>query len=225
MLDHLAAKEAFRARAAGVVVATTGIVNDLYADATGFKRSTGSFITDGFADGMEVHGIGFNATNNAPLMIRGQVLTGVLPVAGLVAQSAAAGRTLLVGIPSDRRWENTQPINAPAPGVRPYITDQWGASTIDFRASPVASGYIEEEGTYYLTWFGLGNIGIPALYREIVALKKLFMPGTKVAVGSDFMRVGARGPRTGQLTPLENGMSYIQLAIPWRCASVNVVAA
>lgn len=225
MLDALAAKESFRQRAAAVVVVTTGIINDLSATTAGFARASGSFITDGFADGMELHGTGFNAGNNLPLMIKGQVLTGLLPVAGLTVQPIAAGRTLSVGIPSDRRWENTQPINPPAPGGRPYITDQWGASTIDFKAGPVEGGYNEEEGTYYLTWFGLGNIGIPALYREIAALKALFMPGTKIAVGSLFIRVGARGPRVGQLTPLENGMAYIQLSIPWRCASVNAVAA
>jgi hypothetical protein len=214
-----------RTRAVGVVVATTGSAT-LEATALGFARASGSFITDGFADGMEIHGTGFNANNKAPKMIKGQVLTGFLPISGgCELQTATAGRTLIVGIPSDRRWENTWPTNPPAPGVRPYITDQWGASLFQFQAGPKVGGHIEETGTYYLTWFGLANTGILALYREIAALKKLFTPGTQMTAGGLFVRVRPSGPVTGQLTPLENGMAFIQLAIPWRCASLNAVAA
>jgi hypothetical protein len=225
MLDPVAGREAFRTRAANVVVATTGSAT-LSATATGFARASGSFLTEGFADGMEIHGTGFSANNNPPKMIKGQVLTGFLPISGgCELQSPTAGRTLIVGIPSDRRWENTWPTNPPAPGTRPYITDQWGATQFQFLAGPRVGGQIEETGIYYLTWFGLANTGILALYREIAKLKALFTPGTQMTAGSLFIRVRPSGPVTGQLTPLAYGMAYIQLAIPWRCASINAVAA
>jgi hypothetical protein len=225
VLDPVLGREALRTRAATVVVATTGSAT-LSATATGFARASGSFITDGFADGMEIVGTGFSANNNGPKMIKGQVLTGFLPIpGGCEIQSATAGRTLSVGIPSDRRWENTWPTNPPAPGIRPYIMDEWGESLSRFLAGPKEGGHLEESGTYYLKWFGLANTGILAIHRAVFALKKLFTPGTQVTAGGLYVRVRPEGPVTGGLITLENGMAYKQLAIPWRCASINAVAA
>jgi hypothetical protein len=230
MLDPLVGREAMRLRAASVVAVTTGLINDLYATTEGYRRNSGSFISDGFANGMEVTAIGYNANNNATTtgkMIKGQVLAGLLPIdGGLDPQTVVAGRKITVGIPKDQRWENAESNpNQPAPGIRPYIGDQWGDTTFRFVAGPKQGGHIEEEGVYYITWYGIANIGIPALYRPIAAIKALFTPGTQVTAGSLFIRVRVEGPRTGQLKRLANGMAYIQLAIPWRCASINQVAA
>ncbi len=225
MLDMVLAREAFRARVLNLVVASTGS-QTLSATTAGFARASGSFITDGFAAGMEITASGFNAGNNASHMIQ-TVTTGLLTlVGGATVQSATAGRTITAGIPEIRQWENTQTPVTSAVATRPFIRDEWIPATFNLISVPIQGGHVEESGLYVITWFGLANNGILALRRSIEALKAKFTPGTKVSVGGLFLRVPASpGPVAGQIIPTENGYATVQLTIPWRCASVNAVAA
>lgn len=223
MLDHLAAREALRARALTLVVATTGTM-ELGATTAGYTRTAGSFLSDGFAAGMEVVPAGF--PTNAAKMIESVTDTLVTITGGLSSSVAAAsGRALTVGLPVARQWENTQTPYTTTPGVRPYIAEQWVPATGDSAADEFAM--VADTGMYVLTWYGLANKGVLAMYRQMKALRNLFPPGLNLAVGddSDWLRIlGTPGPSIGQLIPLENGYVTSTLRIPWRAVSATVAA-
>src|SRR3972149_4040320 len=103
MPDPELAHLAIRSRVASVVVATTGSIT-MSATATGYARTTGSFLTDGFAVGMEVTPTGFTQTT---VGIVTNVETLALEIfGGRAVQSAGAGRTLTTKLPTKRGWEN-----------------------------------------------------------------------------------------------------------------------
>ncbi len=211
-----------RARATATVVCTTGSAT-LSATALGFARATGSFITDGFTQGMEVAGSGFSAANNSAKVITG-VTAGFLTIAGgCAAQSATAGRTLSVGLPSRRAWENEK--FTPTAGQL-YVTEQFVPATTSLLGITAAGGTIEETGLYVLTVYGLSESGMAGLRAYINALKARFTPGTSVTAGSHTLRVrGDTSTKAGQIIPQGNGWSTCQLVIPWRAHSVNAIAA
>ncbi len=225
MLDHIEVREAFRERAETVVVATTGSTT-ISATAAGFVRSAGSFLTDGFAPAMEIVPTGFNATNNAPAVIESVTATTMTITGGRAAQAALAGRSIVTGLPLARQWENTQTPYLNAPGVRPYVSEQWVPATFTLLSFPADGGDVEESGLYILTWFGLANKGILAIRRGVRALKAKFTPGTVLLASGNAVRVwGNPGVLEGQLIPLENGYVSCQITIPWRGMSTNVIAA
>lgn len=220
MLNHLLAREAFRARLLTLVVATTGTAT-LGASATGYTRTAGSFIDDGFADGMEVVPAGF--PTNARKIIGGNTATGpitatFLPiVGGLTATGAAGSRSLTVGLPEARQWENTQTPYTASPGTRPYVAEQWVPGTMS-DAQPIV-----DTGFYVLNWYGLANKGVAAMYPQLGAVRDLFPVGTQFVIGSDRIRVtGNPGPSIGQLITTENGYALSTIRIPWRIATSNL---
>jgi hypothetical protein len=231
VIDEVLAQEAFRLRALTAVAATTGTAglgaSILSATTLGFARSDGgSFITDGFAVGMEVKGTGFSAANSAPAMIEDRTAGFLTITGGRAVQPAAAGRTLLVNLPQDRMWEGTRLLNPPAPGTRPYIADQWVPGASRVITFSISRGEVEETGFYYLTIYGISNIGKLAIRRYIKSLKTLFTPGTTVMAGSDAVTVrGDPAPKAGQIIPLENGFAYCQFEIPWWARTKNAIAA
>jgi|GEM_PF-2062885 len=225
MLDHIEVRNAFRLRAETVVVSTTGPTT-LSATPAGFVRPLGSFLTDGFAPGMEILPAGFNVANNAPAVIESVTATTMTITGGRAAQVALAGRSVVSGLPLARQWENTQTPYLNAPGVRPYVSEQWVPATFSLLSFPAAGGDVEESGLYILTWFGLANKGILAIRRGVKALKAKFTPGTVLLASGNAVRVwGNPGVLEGQLIPLENGYVSCQLTIPWRGTSINIVAA
>ena len=76
--------------------ATTGSAN-LSATATGYARTTGSFVTDGFRVGHTITASGFsNSTNNGRSVVTAVTATAltVTKTGGTVAEAGAAGRTI-----------------------------------------------------------------------------------------------------------------------------------
>jgi hypothetical protein len=55
------------------------------------------------------------------------------------------------------------------------------------------------------------------------ALQALFTPGTTVATGVKVR--GDTSVRSGQIIPLGDGWSTVQITVPWRAYSINTVAA
>src|SRR5688572_17838711 len=119
MVDLDLTQDALRTRLVALSVATTGSVS-LSATATGFARSTGSFMTDGFRAGMEITGTGFSAGNNAAKTITG-IAALAITCTGTSVQAESAGRTLAAALPAGRSWENEH--FEPTTG-RPYVREQ-----------------------------------------------------------------------------------------------------
>jgi len=210
---------ALRARAETCVVATTGTMS-LSATATGFARTTGSFITDGFAVGMEVTPSGF-AINTAAVI--SQVSALALTVTRAVAvESANTGRSLAVGYPALRARENV--IFQPTDG-RPWVDEEFIPAGGVLYAGPYANGVREETGLYVVRWYGIANTGALGLRRAIDALAARFAPGTTMTAGSDVVRVrGDVAPYASRIAPRDDSWAVCSLTVPWRCYSANVIA-
>ena len=121
MIDHKLIKRALRTQLATLEVATTGSTT-LGATGTTFTRLAGSFITDGFQPGMEVTGSMEKAANNVAAAIVSVAALSMKVNRTLVTEAAAAGKTLTVGLPSYRAWENEE--LDPTLGV-PYVEEQY----------------------------------------------------------------------------------------------------
>lgn len=225
MIDHDAAHQAMRNRALSVVVATTGAAA-LAQTTTGFTRSIGSFVTEGFLVGMEVVPTGF-AVNTAGVITAVTALA--LTVTGArVAEAEAGGRTLTVGFPPLAAFEGV-PFT-PQVG-RWYAIEEYSPSTSELTTSPARNGITSETGDYFVTMYGviaagpIPGVGKRAIRKVVDALKARFAPGTTIAAGAHFLRVRDKpGPQTGQIITLETHLA-LQLKVPWIAESTNSIAA
>lgn len=218
MPDHTATQLALRAQAQTLVVATTGSTT-LGADSTGYTRSAGSFVTDGFRVGMEVTPSGFGS-NTAPGVVTA-VSALALTVAGTTTETAASGRTLAVGLPSTAGWENI-PIT-PVAGT-PYIEERYVPATSRLISLPASGGQMEDTGLYVLDWYAPANVGLQALTASADALLALFAPGTALTVASG-VEVRPRtdvAPFRGGVRQDRPGWAAISITIPWRLSYLNV---
>jgi hypothetical protein len=225
MIDHDAAHQALRNRALALTVATTGSAS-LAQTATGFTRSSGSFVTEGFLIGMEVVPTGFAV--NTPGIVTNVVALTLTVTGSRSAEAEAGARTLAVGFPPLVGFEGV-PFT-PIVG-RPYATEEYSPSTSRLLTAPASSGIVEETGDYFITWYGviaaglIPGVGKKAIRKSVDALKLLFAPGTRITAGSDVLRVrGEPAPQTGQIIPLTS-WSALQLKIPWRAETTNLITA
>jgi hypothetical protein len=217
VLDHELAYLALRQRLATVVVATTGTMT-LTATAAGYTRSSGSFLTDGFAAGQEVTPSGFTQTDVGVVT---HVDESTLTIAGgRQAQSAGAGRSLSVQLPAVRVWENatTKPVAG-----RPYVEADYVPATAQLLTAPAVGGIVEETGLFVVRWFGVGNVGFLDLNRAASAVLELFRPGQTLALadGSALRWRENPGPFRGQVRPDGAGWSLVVITIPWRLYTLN----
>jgi hypothetical protein len=220
VIDEVAMQLAMRARALTLSVATTGLVS-LSATTTGYARTTGSFQTDGFWPGMEITPVGF-ATNTP------RVITLVTPLAitvdttltPMTAEGAAGGRSLTVGLPSSRAWENI--AFQPTPGV-PWVEEQYlPGPAAQVTLGP--NGEIEALPMYAL------YVNLPAetgltVKRYVNALRLLFAPRTAITLtNGDVLRVRSdTGPFAAQLQQGKPGFAVQPLTIPFRLRTQNSI--
>lgn len=208
---------AFRARLASLVVASTGAIT-LAATATGFTRTSGSFVSDGFVPGMEVVPSGF--TDNAPGIVDSVAALTLTLRSTRKAQASGNGRSLLVGLPTLRLYENTQkaPVTT-APFVETELIGQPG----ELLSGPAQGGTREDRGLYVVRWYGLAGDGALAIRRGVDALLAQFTPHTTFAAGTDVVRVrGDSAPYAGAIRPTDSGHAVCVVTIPWRCYRQNV---
>ncbi len=219
MIDSSAALLALRNRAIALAAVTTGVM-DLEATSAGYARASGSFITDGFVAGMEVAPASF--TDTTPGVIK-TVAAGLLTIdGGRTVEASGAGRSLVVGLPTFRVWEN---ISKTPPMDRWYVDEEYvpGPSELLGQRS---GGDVIETGTYRLRFYGLANYGDLALMKVTDAAKALFAPATALTAGSNKVRVRSdQGPFCGQVLPLGNGRTYRAVVVPWWAETVNQIAA
>jgi hypothetical protein len=216
MISHTAIQLALRAKALTLSVATTGAIS-LAAVATGYVRTTGSFYTDGFWPGMELVTIGF--ANNGTRVITQVTPTTISVYTPLTPEGVAGGRTLTVGLPSSRAWENV----THRPASAPYIEEQY----IPGPAAQVTlgpNGEIEALPMYALQVNALVDTGLTAS-RYADALLALFAPRTAIPLpNGDVLRVRSDvGPFVGQLQQSEPGYAVKPVTFPLRLRSQNLI--
>jgi hypothetical protein len=215
--SHLAAQLTLRARLLTLSVATTGSTN-LSATATGYARESGSFLTDGFAVGLEVTPTGF------PQTARG-VITAVsaadLTISGGRTVAAVAGsRSLAVSLPEWVAWDNVAVVPV-APN--PYAEEEYVPATRTVKTFPAIGGRVEDRGLYVVRWYAKQGFGVAALRKPADAVLALFAPGTTIAVaGANSLKVGLNpGPWAGAIRSDGGGWSVIVVTIPWWWSNIN----
>lgn len=227
MIDHGAARLALRTLLATLSVCTTGSTT-LAASATGgqggasaFTRAAGSFLSDGFAVGMELTATGFATSgNNGTAVITALSATVCTVSKTLTTDTAAAGCALAVGVPSSVLYEN---IPTSLAAGSPYLAEQYLPGPAVTRTVG-HSASIEATPTYVLT------VGVPVATGTLAAdgyvgaLLTLFAPGTALTVGSDSLRVrGDPAPFAGQLLRVEPGWMVQTVTIPLRTYATNSI--
>lgn len=200
-----------------MAVCTTGSVS-LSATTTGYARATGSFLADGFALGMEITPAGF-AANPVDTLIGVTALT-LTTKAARAAEGAAGGRTISVGPPLSRAWENVGPFT-PVTGV-PFLDEQFvrGPGTLDTLGP---NGRLTGEPLYLPRINVPANVGIEAAHRYADAMLNRFPPGDKLLLASGDT-VDVRGdltPYGGQLLQGAPGFAGLLCTIPLRCHTIN----
>jgi hypothetical protein len=232
MIDETATTLALRNRALAVVVATTGVTS-IAATSTGFTRAAGSFVTDGFAVGMELLAAGFATAGNNGYKVVTSVSALALGVASLttMATEAAGGNeSLIAGLPEGRAFDNVA-FDPQSFAGRPYVEE-------DFLPGPSGllgqrnGGLVTETGLYVLKLYGLSGKDVAAIRKTINALKALYAIGTQLTAGAHVLHVGtlnagptSGGPYAGQILPQGDGRSVCALTVPWYALSINSIAA
>lgn len=218
MINHLAIQLALRAKLLTFpTIATTGSAT-LSATATGYARLTGSFITDGFYPGFEVAPSGFTQTEVGTVI--GVTALALTIFEGRTVQSSASGRTLSVGLPSMRQWENV--AFTPVP-MKPFIEEQYAPGPTG-KFTLGALGQLELLPMYFPRIHVPAGYDISAGAAYADTLLTLFAPGTAIAVGSDTLRVrGDSGPYRGQAIQSEPGFSVVPVNVPLRMYTTNSV--
>jgi hypothetical protein len=218
MIDEVEMQLALRAKALTLSVATTGAMA-LAATTTGYTRAAGSFLTDGFAPGMEVTPAGF-ATNTRRVITSVSALA-ITVNATLTAEASAGGRSLTVGLPAARAWENI--AFQPTAGV-PWVREEFlPGPTGQVTVGPL--GRLEALPMYALHIHVPAETGLTGK-RYVNALRRLFAPRTKIplptsgtlAVRSD------TGPYAGQLQQSQPGFAVQPFTVPLRLLdSSNII--
>lgn len=218
MIDHTVLQLALRTQALTLSVATTGSMT-LSATSTGYARTTGSFITDGFKVGMEVSGTSFTNSENNDDKVITAVTALALTAAGTVTESAAT-RTLTVGLPAQRLWEGA-PLT-PVAG-RPYVVEQYIPGQMR-QLTLGTLGELEVTPMYVLQFYGPANTGLGGVGDYADAILTLFAPGTSMTVGSDTLRVRRDvAPYRGQMVHAEPGWVVVPVNLPCRLRTANTV--
>jgi len=169
MLDHQELLLALRTRLLTTEIATTG-ATALAATGTGYTRAAGSFVADGFVHGMEVLPSGFSANDIGIIKtVEAQTITTYDP---RTAEGADSGRSLTVGIPLLRGWEN---LAMERIARRWYIDEDYLPGT-PIRIGIGAKSFMEDQPAYVLRVEGLPGIGTEAMFTVTQGILDLFPP-------------------------------------------------
>lgn len=227
MLDHAAARLALRNLLLTLSVCTTGSTS-LAASAAGgtsgasaFTRTAGSFLTDGFAVGMEVAATGFATSgNNTHTTITDLSALTMTVSATLTDDVAASGRTLAVGLPQTVIYEG---IPGAPTAATPYATEQYLPGPVTRRTVGTRST-LEAMPMYVVGLAVPIDTGDLAASSYVNALLTLFAPGTSLTVGSDALVVrGDPAPFAGQLLRTDDAWMQQTVTVPLRSYTANAI--
>jgi len=220
VIKHDEALQALRTSLLSLEVATTGLIS-LRAVADGFTRSSGSFVADRFAVGMEVTPVGFTTT--APMTILRVEDTKLTVDGAVTAQAAADNRKLTVGLPELRGW-----IDLPLEPVvgRPYFEEDYLFGPAEQPGVGPRSTVIGEPlyvGRFYVP----SQSGYLASTRYARAFLEHFKPGMSLALATgDVVRVRTSpAPFAGQTQTRTDAPHWSQVAVtvPLRLSTVNSI--
>jgi len=217
MIDDLALLRALRTQLLTVEVATTGATT-LAATGTGYTRTTGSFIADGFVVGMEVVPSGF--TSNVPVLIT-RVYALTLETDENQVESAGAGRSLTVGIPVLRNWENT---DLERQARRWFISEDY-LPGVQNKYGVGERGIVEQEPAYVIRLEGVSRTGADAIYTVARKIMEAFPPTLAIIPETgDIVRVGTDpGPFRGQVLSRYAGTVEVSITIPLYAETSNPI--
>lgn len=221
MVNQRLLQTAIRSRAESLVVATTGSAS-LSATGAGYARTTGSFVTDGFVVGMELVPTGFAQTT--PGVVTAVSATLLTIDGGRTAQAASSGRSLAVGLPTLRVYQNRKlaPTN-----LRVYVTEELVQGATGVKTLFARSGRFQEEWLSFWTLYGIAGTGDDAMLAWVDAFKRLFTAGTRFTL-SDGNTADVRRDVTvknGQILPVDGGWARCTITIPLIGSTTNAVAA
>lgn len=226
---------ALRAKLLTLVIAQTGAVS-LSASASGgdrgssaYIRAAGSFLIDGLRIGLEVVAAGFAAlsgSNNGPATIRHISADGrTLSVnRKLYDEVAAAGRSLVAGVPKMVSWENVTFRQAKAAG-RPFMLEQYlpgPARQVTGGSQGLILNYPQYVPTFYFPKGG--DIGADSKAGD--AMRVLFAPGTSIPVVGQPQPLIVRrdvAPEKSQRQFAVDGYVGIVFPIPVQLYSPNTI--
>jgi hypothetical protein len=207
---------ACRAQLEALVIATTGAIA-LASIATGYTRTTGSFVADGFVVGQEITATGF------PGGMVVDVITEVTPLRVGVARTlpvvaSATGRTLRMLPPALRVYGNRSAEPSPD---RPFLETDCVSQPGELLSGPAAHGVVEERGLYVVRWYAPLDTGELGLRRTADALLRAFPPGMRFEAGPVFVRVrGDVIPWSGSVLRVASHACVVS-TIPWRVIANN----
>jgi len=218
VINHHAIQLALRTKLLTLEVCTTGSVQ-LSATATGYERASGSFLTDGFVPGMEVAGASFTgAANNANKTISSvTALTMTCP--GTTVEAVGA-RTLTVGLPASRAWEN---IAHEPTSNKPYVQEEYIPGPME-KTTLGPLGETETLPLYVPRVFVVAGNGADAGRKYADALIEHFAPGTSFTVSGHTVVVrSVPAPFSGQLLQAGPGFAFVPVTVPLRVRTANSI--
>lgn len=171
MIKHVAVQYACRTLVQTLSVCTTGSVT-LTATTTGYTRAAGSFVTDGFAVGMEITPTGF--ASNPVDTITWLNATTITTQSSRTAESALTAQ-LAVGLPRTGVWEN---LSASPSVGQPWWQEQYLPGPSPRQTTLGATGWLEYFPVYGVVLNVPRESGFLAASSYADALIGLFAPGT-----------------------------------------------
>lgn len=218
MINHLSIQVALRTRLATLAVCTTGSTS-LSATVAGYARAAGSFIVDGFQNGMEITPSGF--TTNTVDTIIGVTALALTTRSARAVEASASGRTIAVTAPATTAWENMH-INPSA--ATPYIEEVYlpGGMT---QLSLGTLATLEALPIYRPNMYVPAAMGFAAAAAYCDAILTLFAPGTEMITTTGDRVVVRRdlAPSRGQLLHDPTGFAVVQVTIPLRVRTTNSI--
>ncbi len=218
-ISNLQMQYAIRTQLLTMEAATTGSIS-METTTDGFVRTTGSFITDNFEPGMEALGTGFSASSNNASHTIDRVEALTLYVSGLTVESAGVGKTLTVGLPAGRAWENLK--FEPVAG-EPFMEEEYLSGPSSQITVGTDEATVVVDPLYVVKIYVPEDLGSGAANRYADAILTAFKPNRSFNLtNGDALRVRTdTGPFRGQLTRQRAGWVVVPITIPLRLFTQN----
>ena len=216
MINHYAIQKALRVKLQTLSVCTTGSVT-LSVTATGYARTTGSFLTDGFVPGLEVSGTSFAVSGNNTAKTISSVSALTLTCPGCTVETATTA-TLASLLPTHCAWEN---IDIEPTTGRPWVEEQYIPGPMQ-KITLGALGQLEVLPIYAPKIYVPAGLGVGAARKYADALLTLFAPSTALTVANHTVVVGnVPAPYSGQLLQASPGWAVVPVTIPLRVRTAS----
>jgi hypothetical protein len=212
---HLLTLSAYRVHGNGLA-ATTG----------GYIKTAGSFLSAGYAVGMEITAAGFSAsTNNGTAIVTGVAAQLLQVNKALTVEAHNAQMDITVQLPTRRVWQLTDLTPAYPTNGAPWIADRWTPGPVTQTAIS-ATGFFEFTPQYTVTVYGASGKGVDVLAGYADALTQHFPVGLSLT-GADGVVAHVRsdtGPFISSILPDQTaGFAFVSVTIPLRVEARGIL--